>query len=180
MQIDRPHLARTAIALHMNLRLEEVGFAGFSREIGCEPLTGDALQIRLRTGAEVVLAGIDREEEIGTAAIGSHPRAVKADADSGNPELAGSLVENLDNVDEGFAGLGIGRRQLAIVVLNLEFEISWPAGIAGSGRRHLVLGARRILQQTESGKNQNEKYGFHNTPLADRSGGAGGSVRKMF
>src|ERR1700676_1580967 len=180
MQIDRPRFARTAIALQMNLRLEEVGLAGFSGEIGCEPLTGNALQIRLRTGAEVILAGVDREEKVGTAAVRSDPGAVKPDANGGNTERPGGVVKNFNDIDEGLAGLGIGRRQLAIVVLDLEFEISWPAGIAGSGRRHLVLGARRILQQTESGKNQNEQYGFHNTPLAHRSEGAGGSVRKMF
>src|ERR1022692_2320444 len=122
----------------------------------------------------MVLAGIGCEEEIRTAVVGSHPRAVHAHLGEGQAHAGeelvpvasalGALSQILDHIDQRFAGLGLGIGVLRPILFNVELDFFGAAGSFGGGEGGLVLGYG--MGESGSGEKDQNESGFHSVPPA--------------
>src|SRR2546426_10174667 len=119
-------------------------------------LVREALQAGLPIRAQVILAGFDREEKIRSPAISSDPRTVESNADSWSSQLAWRPLEDLNDIDESFAGFRLTDGMLAIVFFYVELDVGWSARI----RRPCI-----ILRENGRREKQKQGHNFHVAPL---------------
>ena len=131
---------------------EEVHATGFGGEV-----SGSRPQCRLKThmgalpvGTKVMLAGFDSEIEVGVGLRGANPFAVEA-VTRGGPGAGVEKAVVLEEIDERFAGIGLGKGMFGTVGLHIEFGVVGAA--AGSGGGH----GGRILRVNRSGKKQSNQ-----------------------
>lgn len=139
---------------------EVIDLPFFRREIGHSKGTRTRLQPRLPVDAEMVLARSKRKKEVRTPLIRSNPHAIHPHLGQGlmnigSEGVAGfavwALSQIFDDVDQRFAGLGLGR-EVARVRFNFELTVFGAASSFGGGEGGLVL------SKSGSGEeNQNER-----------------------
>src|SRR6266700_3304348 len=118
-------------------------------------LVREALQAGLPIRSHVIRAGFDREEKIRSPAISSDPRTVESNADSWSSPLARRPLEDLNDIDEGFAGLRLTDGMWAIVFFYVELDVGWSARI----RRPCI-----ILRENGRREKQKQGHNFHVAP----------------
>ena len=148
------------------LKLENPGakivdFAGLGGEGRERDVLRKRLEHRLPTGAQMVLAGIDGKGEVGVGTAGADPSAVKTDANGRIAELIGRLLEDLNDVDQGFSGFGLRNVMLGFVGSCVKLKVHGAASRASRSGRWL-LGKDGSRENEESELEQC----FHGAPFA--------------
>ena len=119
--------------------VEVVDLAGFGGEAGGGGQLGETPKARLPLDADAMVAGIDREIEVGIAAVGADPFAVETNTDRDIADVdAGAAEKIIEDVDHGFAGRGLGGGVLIFVGLDVEFNVTRAAS-GGAGKSSGVL-----------------------------------------
>jgi hypothetical protein len=86
-------------------RPEVIHLPGLSRETGGRTQLGKGLENRLPSGAQVMIARIDREEKIRLAVVGPDPGAVQPNLDGHASDVdAGVALLFLEHIDQCLAG----------------------------------------------------------------------------
>src|SRR6266705_3433659 len=122
-------------------------------------LVREALQAGLPIRAQVILAGFDREEKIRSPAISSDPRTVESNADSWSSPLTWRPLEDLNDIDESFAGFRLTDGMWAIVFFYVELDVGWSARI----RRPCI-----VLRENGRREKQKQGHNFHVAPYVCR------------
>jgi hypothetical protein len=86
----------------------------------------------------VVLAGFGGEEEVGTALIGSDPRAIQSHFRESTPGAL-RFPDVLDHIDQSLVGIGLRDGMLGRILSGVEFDVLGAAGGFGGGYGSLVL-----------------------------------------
>jgi len=89
---------------------EVVSLGGLSRQTGKSSEAREPFQAGLPVGAQVMLAGVNREVKIGAGARRAHPGAVESDADGGVQQFTRVPPVIFNDIDQGLAGFGLRDR----------------------------------------------------------------------
>src|SRR5450631_2345917 len=120
--------------------LKVIDLTSLGSEVGEADHAGHPRDVRLPVGAEMALAGLDRERKIGIVMIGADPRAIKSDlrGDAASDAVYGPDI--LDHIDERLARLGLPDGVQGVVVFDIEVHAFRSAGSLSGGDGGRILG----------------------------------------
>jgi len=134
-------IAVVAVGESIDASAEVIDFAGFGGEGESGAELGAAADAGLPVRADLMIAGIDGEEKVGLAAVGTDPDGVETDFGGDSADFETEVVgfQDRNDVHHRFAGFGMRNGMLLVVGLDVEINLGGAAAGSGASSGSLIL-----------------------------------------
>jgi len=154
--VDGVEIEREDSASAQEAHAKIVDVAGFGVEVRESKDSRTHFEARLPVDAEMALARLSVEKQIGTALVGTQPRAIQCNLGE-SAVKALLLVEVLNDKDQSFGRIRLGNGMMGFVRLGVKLYIDGTAGRLGGGDGSFIL----TQGESRGGEEDEDENGSH-------------------